>query len=81
MKIRLIAYWALLSIFGLICFEGLKPAFKMHIISSRKLFHVLTFAMFLPGIYFEVLLSSDQRSSVCSKLCISGIGITRISEN
>lgn len=52
-KIRLIAFWATLSVLGIICFNSLLPAIRMHTVSSRKLFHLLVMVMFIPGICFD----------------------------
>ena len=53
-KIRLITFWATLSVLGIICFNSLLPAIRMHAVSSRKLFHLLVMVMFIPGICFDV---------------------------
>ncbi|MDR3549550.1 MAG: hypothetical protein P4M11_15000 [Candidatus Pacebacteria bacterium] len=48
-KIWLIMYWAFLIIAAISSFYNLKHNLKLGLISSRKLFHVLTMILFLPG--------------------------------
>ena len=55
-KILLITYWTLLIIASVASFYGLKHSLKLGLISSRKLFHVLTLILFVPGFVYSVIL-------------------------
>ena len=75
---RILAFWGLLSVLGVLCFDGIKLALKLRVISSRKLFHFLVVVLFIPGIYFDVISYPGQPitdSTSLYSICICVIGV------
>ena len=77
-RIRIVIYWGLVSVLGVICFDGIMLALKLKTISSRKLFHFLVLLLFIPGLYFDVIYFSGIPAPYGAALyavCIRDAGI------
>jgi len=64
LKITLILYWALLIIISIFLFYKITQFLKLNLVSSRKLFHLLSFILFLPGFIYVVFLAYFNNENI-----------------